>query len=239
MASTPIQAADNRLLAALSPDELDGLLPAIREVRLRQGQVLFDTDAEVAHVLFPLDCVISFVTTLEDGGSVEAALVGKEGMAGAWLAAHTSRSPWRAIAQSDGTCLDLEVPTFLALVSSNLRFQALTLRLLISQHFLTSQSVACNRFHALAPRAARWLLMFADRVGDEFSITQEFLSQMLGVYRPSVSLALASLEESHLIRRTRGRITITDRVGLEAASCECYRRVREHQRRALEEQAID
>lgn len=225
-----LQARRNRLLSALPPEELQRICHDLRSIDLVQGVVLYEWLTFTDTVLFPTSAVVSMVTLMEDGQSVESALVGDDGIAGAWVACGAERSPWRVIVQSSGQALVMDAATFTAHLETNPMLRRFTLRYVIAEHVLTSQSVGCSRFHDLPARTARRLLMAVERTNsNEVRLTQEFLAQMLGAHRPSVTVALGMLEERGLIaRRHRGVIEVIDPDGLAAAACECYRKVHDY-----------
>mgnify|MGYP006273662269 CR=1 FL=1 len=176
------------------------------------------------------------VTLMEDGQSVESVLAGCDSLSGAWVACGVQRAPWRVVVQSPGRAFAIDATLFAEHLAVSPVLRQLALRAAVAGHFLTSQSVGCNRFHDLTSRAARWLLTVADRTeSTQIHLTQEFLSQMLGAHRPSVTVALGMLEQRGLIsRRRRGVIDVVDVGALESASCECYRKVRDYSARVFD-----
>lgn len=215
----------NRLLAALPEDEWDLLRPHAGEMRLDHGRILNQAGDPVQSIYFPTSGAISALSVTTEGGSVEALIAGSEGVMGVAAALDLPISPWRLTVQAAGEAITILPEAMAEVLPALPRAQYLLFRYVHALQTLATQSIACNRFHELPERTARWLLMLRDRVeGDELLITQEFLAQMLGVHRPSTTIALATLKEAGLIRPSgRGRIQILDRPGLEAASCECYR----------------
>ena len=188
----------------------------------------------IEYVYFPNSGIISLVNLTEDGGTVEAATVGNEGMVGLPLLLGTDRMIGQAITQIVGDALRMKADVFKQEVTPASPLYSLLLRYTQALMNLISQSVACNRLHSVEDRCCRWLLLCQDRVeSDEFPLTQEFLAQMLGVRRASVSVVAATLQKAGLIRYRRGKITILDRLGLEAASCECYQIVKQELDRLL------
>ena len=215
---------ENELLASLTGAEARRIRDAFESVSLQPNDLLHEVDAPIEHVWFPRSGVISMVNVMDDEVVVEVATVGREGMLGVSVLLGADRTASRGLCQVAAEALRIETDRFLALAddASGLR----RVCLLYTQALMTqiAQSSACNRAHSVDKRCARWLLQTHDRVGREsFYLTQEFLAQMLGVRRPTVSVAAAMLEEQGLIDYVRGHITIVDRGGLEAASCECYR----------------
>ena len=218
----------NLLLASLPRDVFARLEPELTKVSVALKQTLLEPNRVIEEVYFPVTGVMSLVLELQDGGRAEVGTVGNEGMVGVPVFLGADTSPTRCFSQVPGDALTLPVPKFReALAAADGVLHRLVAR--YSQAVLNqiSQSVACNHLHSIEQRTARWLLMTHDRVGgDEFPMTQEFLAQMLGVRRPSVTIAAGLLEKAGMIAYKRGRITIVDRERLEATSCECYRVVR-------------
>jgi CRP-like cAMP-binding protein len=172
--------------------------------------------------------VISVVTDLQDGTVVETGTIGREGFLGLPIVFGAEKSPWRAFCQIPGEAFCMPAEALKAEVARGGTLDRVIRRYAGAAMSLLAQSAACNRAHSLEQRMARWLLMTHDRVeADEFPLTQEFLGQMLGVRRPTVSLAGSALQRAGLIAYSRGRIAIVDRRGLEKVSCECYAYVRQ------------
>jgi CRP-like cAMP-binding protein len=201
--------------------------PETELVTLGAGDVVVERGVAAQHVHFPLDAVLSMLTVVEDGRSVEFATVGREGMSCSSETLTGAGTLMRVIAQVPGASLRVPAPDLSELARTSFQARGLLLRYNQSLLVQAAQVAACNRLHPVEERCARWLLMTHDRVGrDEFLLTQEFLSQMLGVRRARVNVAAGILQRAGLIRYSRGRIRLTDREGLEAASCECYAVVR-------------
>ncbi len=224
----------NRLLSALPNSEYERLLPHLEPVSLTFKQIIYAPNEPIEYVYFPNSGIISLVNLTEDGGTVEAATVGNEGMAGIPVLLGTDRMIGQAISQIVGDAVRMKTDVFKREVTPGSPLHNLLLRYTQALMNLISQSVACNRLHSVEKRCCRWLLLCQDRVqSNQFPLTQEFLAQMLGVRRASVSVVAAILQKTGLIRYSRGRITICDRAGLEASSCECYRIVKEEFDRLL------
>ena len=220
--STLVAQPGNHLLEALPDDERQALLQQLRPAHLTVKTVLFDPGQTIPSVHFPIDGVISLVTPLADGNIVEVATIGNEGIVGVPLVPGGSLAV-RAISQVGGRTLRLEASEFIKDLERLPAFRGLVQKYVQALFGQISQAAACNRLHSNEERLSRWLLMSHDRVGtDEFQLTQEFLAQMLGVRRPTVSAAAGILQKAGLITYHRGRLTVVDRKGLEAASCECY-----------------
>jgi CRP-like cAMP-binding protein len=222
-AQNPKPRGENALLAALPDAERALIAPALERVTLEQGQTLQETDRPVSHIWFPHAGVLSTLSTMSDGAMVEVATVGREGMIGLPLVLRANQVAQTVFVQVPGYGDRLPAAAFAALRERLPMLESLLLRYTLA--FLTqiAQGSACNRLHPIEARCARWLLMTHDRVDeDTFPLTQEFLGQMLGVTRPSVSVAAGMLQKAGLISYTRGSITVCDRPGLEEAACECY-----------------
>jgi CRP-like cAMP-binding protein len=227
-------AGQNHLLTLVPQDERARLLSMMERVDTRHGDTLFRQHEPIPAIDFPIHGVLSIVVVMEDGGVAEVGTVGNEGMAGVPLLLGTDKSPSQAFYQVPGSAYRMSASDFRAEIGRNGVFADVARR--YAQAFLTqvSQSAACNRLHALEQRLCRWILMSHDRNGgDHIALTQEFLAQMLGVRRATVSIAAATLQKAGLIRYNRGIINVLDREGLEASSCECYQVVRTEFERLL------
>ena len=224
----------NRLLRALPENEYERIQEHLEEVQVEQRQVLYDPNEPIRYVYFPETMVVSLVTVLEDGGTVEIGTTGYEGMAGLPLFLGDGTSAVQAFAQIPGRAFRMEAATFLKLAATPSEFHQVLLRYTHAFLNQVAQTAACNAKHFVDERCARWLLMTHDRVADnEFPLTHEFLAFMLGVRRAGVSVAMRALQDEGVVRYTRGRVRVIDREGLERISCECYRLVRAHSERLL------
>ena len=213
---------EHRILRALPTEERDRLAALVQPVSLPARTVLFEPGEIIRWVHFPLDGVVSLVTPLADGGIVEVATIGNEGIVGVPLTAGGSLIV-RAISQVGGHALRLDADAFIGELDRLPGFRRLVRRYTQGLFGQISQAAACNRLHSNEERLSRWLLMSHDRVGaDTFAITHEFLGQMLGSRRATVTLSAGLLQSAGLIHYQRGRVTIVDRKGLEAVSCDCY-----------------
>lgn len=225
----------NLILSVLPPAELGHLNPHLEPFPLRHETVLHQADEAIRHVYFPLSGMVSLVTVLLDGDAIETATVGSEGVVGLSVFLGNAASAVRAIVQVSGQSLRITSDDFLAALPHCPVLDS-ALKLYADYYLaLTAQSAACNRLHPVNERCARWLLTTHDRAGsDEFRLTQELLSQMLGVRRPSVTVAASALAHANLITYRRGRMKILDREGLEAAACECHSILAERARHMLD-----
>ncbi|HVA20870.1 MAG TPA: Crp/Fnr family transcriptional regulator [Candidatus Micrarchaeia archaeon] len=212
----------NRILQALDPHDRVELEARLAAVFLKVKTVLYEPGEPVDSVCFPIDAVISLVTPLEDGAIVEVATVGNEGLVGV-PAVPGGAFAVRAITQVAGRALTMGISPFLDSIKRTPPLAALVDRYVQALFGQISQAAACNRLHSNEERLSRWLLMSHDRVGvDSFLITQEFLGQMLGSRRATVTLSAGILQRAGLIRYHRGHVEIVNRDGLEATACECY-----------------
>jgi CRP-like cAMP-binding protein len=217
----------NRLLAALPPGDLDWLRPRLESVDLAHRTILHAPGEPITAVHFPETGWVSMLATLESGDSAEVGLVGREGMVGLPLLLGTDRSPFEAMVQAEATALRLSADAFQTALEHSIALRTLLLRYTLAFTAQVSQTAACNGRHQIEQRLARWMLMAHDRSeGDSFPMTHEFLSMMLGVRRAGVTVAAGALQRAGLIRYERGRMTVTDRDGLEAGACDCYDQVR-------------
>jgi CRP-like cAMP-binding protein len=220
-------ATDNSLLAMLSPVEFAQICMDLEHVMLHVHDVLYEAGAEIKFVYFPAAGCVSMIHATPDG-TVEVGTIGFEGMVGIPLLLHGTSSATGAIVQVEGEAYRMTSAAFRRTIALSDSTYRILLRFALSFFNQVAQSVACNRLHSLEARCARWLLITHDRVdGDTFKLTQEFLSFMLGVHRPAVTLAAGVLQKAGYIHYSRGKITVTDRPGLEGASCSCYEATRD------------
>ena len=217
----------NLLLAALPPGDLVRLRPRLQRVELPFDHNFFPTGGAVDSLLFLESGMASMLATLEGGEQVEVGVIGREGAVGLPLVFGDTRSLVEAKVQQEGFALRIEAAALPAAMEESAALRGLLLRYALAFYAQVTMTAACNARHPIEQRIARWLLIARDRAdADEFPMTHEFLSLMLGVRRPGVSLAASVLQKAGLIRYVRGRMAVTDRPGLEAASCECYHTVR-------------
>lgn len=217
----------NQLLDALPAPARDRWFGSLTPSFLEIKTVLFEPGQVIEHVYFPLNGVISLVTPLDDGAIVEVATVGNEGIVGVPLVLGGSLAV-RAISQVAGWVLRMEATAFDECIQAEPAVRNLLNDYLQALFGQVAQAAACNRLHTNEERLSRWLLMSHDRVGvDQFLITHEFLGQMLGSRRATVTLSAGILQAAGLIKYRRGVVSITDRSGLEAVACECYAVIKE------------
>ena len=213
-------------LDALPEETVAVLRPHLVRVPLVHHQVLLWQDTPIDHVYFPLRGVVSLLALTEEGAAVEAGLVGREGVVGLPVFLGAEGGPGRSVVQVPGEAWRAPARPFLTAATRPGPLQDRLLRYTQAVFVQVAQASACNRAHAIEERCARWLLMVHDRVdGDRLPLTQEYLSQMLGVRRPSVTVVMGALQRAGLVAYARGRVDVLDRPGLEAAACECYARI--------------
>jgi len=215
------RAQSNNILAGLSGSEQ--FAEKLHPVRLVLGEILYQPEQRIDYVYFPSAGVISLLAAFQDGSTVEAGVIGREGMLGTPVILGAETTPHQALVQADGHALKMAARDLKAEVQKDGLLLDLLLRFTNALFTQVAQTAGCNRVHTLEQRLARWLLLTHDRVQqNEFAITQEFLSRMLGVRRAGVSVAANALREMRAIDYRRGNVIVLDRSGLEVASCECY-----------------
>jgi CRP-like cAMP-binding protein len=224
MPSLQRKATVNRLLAALPASEYERLMSGSERVRLPRGKILIEAGDRVRRSFFPLSGMISILSATESGKLVEVASVGFEGMVGLPAVLGTSVSPYQVIVQLPCEAVVIRADRLRAEFTGGGRLRELLLGHALVLLTQITQAAACHRFHTVEHRLAYWLLLTRDRAGsDTFQLTQEFLSQMLGVPRTSITALAGEMRKAGLIDYVRGRITVADCRKLEAAACECYR----------------
>lgn len=217
----------NNLLASLSPEDYALVAGHLTQVDLEKGRLLYDPGDRVDTVYFPLDCVISLMTLMESGAAIESATVGREGGVGLLAAISPRHSLSRAIVQVPGRCARASVGPLADVVARSPGLRSMIERHNDALFGHAIQSVACNALHSVEARFCRWLLSCHDRIDtDTINLTQEFLADMLGVQRTTVTAVAGALQAKGLISYRRGVVDILDRPGLEAMTCECYGAVR-------------
>jgi CRP-like cAMP-binding protein len=218
----------NQILAAIPKAEYARLMPDLEFVDLPLGQILYKSGEVIEHVYFPNDALISLITHMRDGTTIEVGLIGRDGMSGIPVLLGDDISFEEAIVQIAGSAMRMPSSLLKKVLkrghSPLLTELLLYTRLLMKQ---VAQTAACNRLHAVKERLARWLLMCHDRMdSDELRLTQEFIADMLGTRRAGVSSAATGLQSEGVIRYSRGHISILNRSGLEGFACECYEAVK-------------
>jgi CRP-like cAMP-binding protein len=234
--SFPADPKNNHLLAALPPDELQRWLPQLEPVEMSLGQVMYESGRTLSHVYFPINSIVSLLYVMENGASAEIAVVGNEGLVGVSLFMGGDSTPRRAVVQSAGHGYRLKAQLMKDEFSRAGPVMHLLLR--YTQALITqmAQTAVCNRHHSLDQQLCRWLLLSLDRLhGAELVMTQELISNMLGVRREGVTESALKLQSAGLIRYARGHITVLDRPGLEKRTCECYAVVKKEYDRLLPE----
>jgi len=213
----------NRLLAALPRAEYRRLSDQLEPVALTFGQVLYEPGDRIRYVYFPNDSLVSLLTVVDAHSALEVGMVGPEGVVGTALALGVTVSPVRAVVQGTGTAMRMPAAPFLKGFRQALALQRGVHLYIHALSMQVARTAACNRFHSIDERLARWLLMTRDRVGSvHFHLTHEFLSDMLGVRREGVTAAAHGLKLRKLIDYSRGNIEIISGRRLEAAACSCY-----------------
>lgn len=224
------KAEENSLLAALPRKEYQLMLPKLQLVILTFGEVLYSPDEAIKHVYFPTNSLVSLLTLVLEHQALEVGMVGREGMLGIPLALGLNNSPVRALVQGSGLALRMTADDFRQELQQSVHLQREVYRYTFELMLQITQTAACNRFHQIEARLARWLLMTRDRVcSNQFYLTQDLLGDMLGVRRVGVTQAAGDLRERKLIHYSRGQISILDGKGLEAVACQCYQVVKDRQ----------
>ena len=219
--------AENRLLALLPPQELEDLRGRAESVSLRHGDHIINPDEPIRDVYFPVSCLLSMVTTMEDGATVESGTIGREGMSGIPVVLNAGQTTMPTFCQIPGEAARVRAEHVRDLYERSHDVRKILNRYVHTVVVVGSQSSACNALHRVEARTCRWLLMSSDGVGsDEVNLTQEYLATMLGVRRPGVTEVAGQLRADGLIDYSRGTIRILDRAGMEKRACECYGRVK-------------
>jgi CRP-like cAMP-binding protein len=217
----------NRLLGVLPPSDFALLAPDLEDVHFEQGAMLQEAGNPIQQVYFPWTGMISLLAVMRDGKGIETATIGREGAVNAMSGFGSGSSPGRAVMQVAGDVSQIASVKFKTAVDNSAIIRELVVRYNDVQMALVQQTAGCNALHDVEKRLCRWLLQTRDRCdSDSIPLTQEFLSEMLGVQRTSVTAIARALQTAGLIKYRRGRIDIIDRAGLENKSCECYESVR-------------
>jgi CRP-like cAMP-binding protein len=233
----PVDAKLNHLLAALPAEDLARWLPQLEMAQMPLGQVLYESGATLTHAYFPTTAIVSLLYVMENGASAEIAVVGNDGLVGISLFMGGGSTPSRGVVQSSGQ--GFRVRSQFIKEEFDRAGAVMHLLLRYTQALITqmSQTAVCNRHHSLDQQLCRWLLLSLDRLqGNELVMTQELIANMLGVRREGVTEGALRLQAAGLIRYARGRITVLDRAGLEARTCECYAVVKKEYGRLLPQQ---
>lgn len=218
----------NDILRRIPTAELQLVAERGEEYAATLREVFFEDGETVDHVYFPLTAMASLVTLLEDGGMVEAMAVGREGFVGLTILHEVEDSGYKGICQIEGTFFRLPTKAFKEIIGNTPELRRQLLRYSEFCQRIIAQWAACNSVHLIEQRCARWIMVTADSIGKtSFSLTQEFLSQMLSVRRPGVTVAIGGLQRRGLISHHYGKVTIIDELGLRKAACECYQKMRE------------
>jgi CRP-like cAMP-binding protein len=213
----------NCLLASLDDVQYAALAPSLQSVTLHLKEVVGERGSAAEYVYFPCGAVLSVLVFMRSGAAVEVGTIGREGFFGVELLIGGKQYTETTQCLVEGDSLRMPASIFSEAIARDTPLRRLCQRFLVAYLSQVSQSVACNRLHSIEERFARWVLLTHDRVeGDTFFLTQEFIADMLGVHRPSVSLVSGALQQAGFIKYSRGAMTVLDRKALEAASCECY-----------------
>jgi CRP-like cAMP-binding protein len=224
----------NRLLAILAPDDLQWLEAQLECVQLLQGEVLAEEGEPLQHTYFPQSAVVSLVRTLKDGQVAEMATFGREGLVGLALEGIPLQFFGRYIVQIPGTALRIDTASLHKASVTRPAIRSMILHYTEILMSLTLRSAACNAVHSVEERAGRWIIATCDRVSrHNIPLTHEFLAEMLGVQRSTVSTILHNFQTRGFIHQGRGIITVVDRPGLQQAACECYGALREKYEKLL------
>jgi CRP-like cAMP-binding protein len=224
----------NRLLAILAPEDFQWLESQLEHTQLSRGQVLAEEGEILQHTYFPQSAVVSLVRTLKDGQVAEMATFGREGLVGLAFEGIPLQFVGRYIVQLPGTALRIDPMSLHKASLKRPAIQSMILHYTEILMSLTLRSVACNAAHSVEARASRWIIATCDRVdGHNIPLTHEFLAEMLGVQRSTVSTILHGFQTRGLIRQERGSITVMDRPALKKAACECYDVLREKYEKLL------
>ena len=221
----------NEILSTIPEREFNLIRPDLEPVNLPHHQILHEAGERIEFAYFLNEGLASLVVLTTDGRSVEVAIVGREGMVGTPLAVDLHRGPYRSIMQISGSGVRIKADVLEQRIPDTPELRLVLSRYVLVQGLQIAQIAACNRLHEIEQRLARWLLMGQDRVGSEvLPVTHEFLAQMLGTGRPSVSLAAGILQKAGFIENHRGAVKILNRKELESAACECYKAIQQFNR---------
>lgn len=223
MLDPSLRQEQNHLLAALPKSVQAGIFPRLKLVELNLGEVLNEPGDIITSVYFPISCIISLLYLTANGSSAEISVVGCEGVSGVSVLMGSESTLSRKVVQSKGFAYQMDASEFKAEFNDQADVRLLTLRYIQALITQTAQTAVCNRHHHIEQQLCRWLLLSLDRLrNNQLNMTHELIANMLGVRREGVTEAARKLQERGIIRYCRGRITVLDRPGLEACSCECY-----------------
>ncbi|BAY10322.1 Crp/Fnr family transcriptional regulator [Calothrix sp. NIES-2098] len=222
--TTPTIVRENRLLTALPACEYQRLVPYLKFVSLSSGQILYEAEEPITRVYFPNNSLVSLIISTGNGSTVEVGCVGNEGIVGVPVILGSNTTTTSAVVQIAGNAMQMNADILKSEFACGRNLQKLLLSYVHALYAQAAQAAVCNRLHTLEARLARWLLTVSDRIqSNKLPLTQEYISLMLGVRRSGVTVAAGILSEQGIISYNRGNITILNRKGLEAISCECYR----------------
>ena len=214
---------ENHLIESLPKRDRLRLLARCAPVNLVQSEILTERGVATSHVYFPVNGFVSLLTQLDKHPGMEVGMVGREGMVGTQLSLEVSPAPVRALVQGAGSAWRIGAVAFRQELAASTALQRILKRYVQVSIAQLAGAAACQRFHLISPRLARWLLMSQDRAhADQFNVTHEFLAYKLGVRRVGITMAAGALQRDRLIEYHRGTMTVLDRPGLEAAACSCY-----------------
>ena len=223
MSASNLNKPINRLLAALPPEDYQRLLPDLQPVELPQHKILYNAGEDYDYAYFPAHSIVSTVAIMENGSTTEIGVIGNEGMVGLPIILDTGYTNSTAIVQVGGDGCKISAKRLQEEIERGGALKRLLMRYIQARFIQLGQTAACNRYHNVEQRFARWLLSVRDNIQkDEFQLTQEFISQMLGVRRTGVSEVAAKFQQAGIIQYKRGFIRIVSPQQLEAATCECY-----------------
>ena len=232
--STHLPFQTNRLLAALPADEYQRILPSLEALSLQPRASLYEPNETIEYVYFPLSGMASILISLGDGKMSEAGIAGNEGMVGLPLFLGAEKTHTKSFYQVAGDAARMRRDDFKAEIQRHGALVSLLQRYVLAYFAMLAQNSACNSQHRISQRCARWMLLTHDRVGvNRFELTQELISEMLGVRRAGVNAVMQNLQEMGVIHYSRGIITIIDRTKLEQAACECYSIITDEYKRAM------
>jgi CRP-like cAMP-binding protein len=213
----------NAVLAGLSPPSVSEVLQNGRLIALTTPEQIYEAGLPIREAFFPIDCVLSVVTQMRDGSSIEVGTIGREGVSAIPLLLGATTSANECYCQVPGWAVVVSSDLFRQLLDADDHFRNVLNRFLQAYVNMLGQLAACNGMHSIYERCARWLLLTQDRVGsDQIALTHEYLAMMLGARRSGVTIAAATLQQAGFIRYAHGHIEIVNRTGVEEASCECY-----------------